>query len=277
MSAARGLKARLKTATKKSAMAAGALLARAGTGSRILTYHSVGQRDHEMNVAPKAFRRQMAWLAENTTVIPLSDAARGVPGVAITFDDGYADNLHNAAPVLREFHLPATIFMVAGMPGGLLPHDRHSPEARLLTWEELRGLRDMGFAVGAHGMTHRRLAGLDESAQRFEIFESKHTLERELDTGVTAFAYPYGSALDYDCVSVRLAQEAGYGCAASNRYGPNAGPPEAFALRRVWVDRTDTDALFQAKVAGRLDVLRLMDSAAGIRLRRTVNRLLRTA
>ncbi len=135
----------------------------------------------------------------------------------------------------------------------------------------------MGFAVGAHGMTHRRLAGLDESAQRFEIFESKHTLERELDTGVTAFAYPYGSALDYDCVSVRLAQEAGYGCAASNRYGPNAGPPEAFALRRVWVDRTDTDALFQAKVAGRLDVLRLMDSAAGIRLRRTVNRLLRTA
>ncbi len=71
-----------------------------GGASRILTYHSVGRRDHDMNVTPEAFREQMEWLAAHYEVIRLHEAAACKPGVAVTFDDGFRDNLLNAAPIL---------------------------------------------------------------------------------------------------------------------------------------------------------------------------------
>ena len=71
--------------------------------SRILTYHSIGYRDHEMNVTPENFQAQMAWLAKNLQVISLDEAAEGTEGVAVTFDDGYRDHWVNAAPILQRF------------------------------------------------------------------------------------------------------------------------------------------------------------------------------
>ena len=56
--------------------------------SRILTYHSVGRRDHEMNVTPEDFRAQMRWLADHAEVPGLNEAVKGNGGIAITFDDG---------------------------------------------------------------------------------------------------------------------------------------------------------------------------------------------
>jgi hypothetical protein len=97
-------KASIKRAVKALLMRRGSGGAFAGT--RILTYHSVGARAHEMNVAPAAFAAQMAWLADYAPVIPLDDAARGLDGVALTFDDGYADNLSNAAPILNNIRFP---------------------------------------------------------------------------------------------------------------------------------------------------------------------------
>jgi peptidoglycan/xylan/chitin deacetylase (PgdA/CDA1 family) len=47
--------------------------------------------------------------------------------VAVTFDDGYADNLHQAAPLLRDYAIPATVFVVSGV----LPQDRE------FWWDEL--------------------------------------------------------------------------------------------------------------------------------------------
>ena len=90
-------KGTLKKAVKLAAATLGHVLPRHEAASRILTYHSVGTRDHDMNVSPEAFEQQMAWLAENQLARPLSDAVEGKPGVAVTFDDGYRDNLIEAA------------------------------------------------------------------------------------------------------------------------------------------------------------------------------------
>ena len=107
-----------KTTIKRAVKGVGAMLGRALPArtavARILTYHSVGSRDHEMNVSPPAFREQMEWLARSANVIPLAEAAASRPGVAVTFDDGYRDNLVHAAPVLEDLGIPATVFVVAG-------------------------------------------------------------------------------------------------------------------------------------------------------------------
>lgn len=267
----RAHKDRLKRSVKRAMRWVGRWLPRR-PASRILTYHSVGHRGHEMNVTPADFEAQMRWLVRHHPVITLEEAAAGVPGVAITFDDGYRDNLLHAAPVLHALEIPATIFMVSDRAGGVLDGDPEPATGVLMNVDELRALRALGIQVGAHTRTHPRLARLDEAAQRDEILGSKLQLEALLGQNVSSFAYPYGSAADYTAVSVRLAEEAGYALAVSNRYGHNTPVADRYALRRIWIDATDTLPLFQAKVDGSLDGLRVLESALALKVRQWVNR-----
>lgn len=267
----------IKRGIKTGTRLVGPLFRAGGPSTRILTYHSVGARAHEMNVRPEAFAAQMEWLAKHAEVISLRDAAEGRPGVALTFDDGYRDNLLNAAPILKALEFPATVFMVAGKAGSVI-HPEEDPETgALMTWEELRRIESFGFEVGSHGMTHRRLSTLNEAEQRNEITESKALIEQHLGHPITCFAYPYGSMLDYTELSFALARKAGYRYAVSNRYGPVPVGMFPWALRRIWIDATDSLASFRAKVDGRLDLLRLLDEPVGIRWRRRLNALLDAA
>ncbi len=92
---------------------------------RILTYHGIC-KDDQVNqpwipqyfVTETQFQRQMECLRKNANVVKLSDAvdalaAGSLPprAVAITFDDGYANNLHLGVPVLKKYGFPATIFL----------------------------------------------------------------------------------------------------------------------------------------------------------------------
>lgn len=265
----------MKHATKRAAYCASALDTKAVSATRILTYHSIGYRRHEMNVTPEDFREQMAWLCEERDVISLDAAATGEAGVAITFDDGYRDNLLHAAPLLSALDLPATVFMVAGRAGKVLTGDPEPETGILMTWEELHRWIDMGLSVGAHTMTHPHLASLNDAGQSSEIMLSKAALEGRLGIAINAIAYPYGSALDYNETSMRLARQAGFQYALSNQYGINEAGNNPWALKRIWVDATDDLASFQAKVLGRMDLLRLLDLPTGIHLRRALNRMLR--
>jgi peptidoglycan/xylan/chitin deacetylase (PgdA/CDA1 family) len=90
----------------------------------ILAYHRVakpGVDPWQICVSPEHFARQLKALSEFADVVPLPEfgerlkaARNGRPVLAITFDDGYADNLHAALPVLEHFEMPATIFLSTG-------------------------------------------------------------------------------------------------------------------------------------------------------------------
>lgn len=263
-----GIKERLKVGLKRAARRSRASRA----GPRILTYHSVGERDHPMNVSPGAFREQIAWLADTHPCISVEAALAGTPGVAITFDDGYRDNLMNAQPILSRYGVPWTLFFVTGRAGGMLDHDTDPATATLLTWDEVRDLHGAGVRIGGHTASHARLSRLSAEAQRREIEACHEALRRELGEPPGGFAYPYGSALDYTAETVELVRQVGFSFALSNRYGPVEPDGDRWTARRIWIDRTDTLGFFQDKVEGRLDGLRLLDSRPGIGLRRLANR-----
>jgi len=92
----------------------------------ILCYHRVAalQPDvHGLCMPPERFAAQMELLAERFRPVPLAqlaaEAAAGElrPGtVAVTFDDGYLDNLEVASPIAAELEIPVTFF-VSGAPG----------------------------------------------------------------------------------------------------------------------------------------------------------------
>ncbi len=265
----------IKRAVKRTVMTLGTLSRRRDGGTRILTYHSVGARKHEMNVTPEAFRAQMEWLAENETLIHLEDAANGRPGVAVTFDDGYRDNYTQALPILLASGIPATVFLVPGRMGGHLEHDRDPAHSQLLEWDEAREMAAVGVHIGGHTMNHARLSRLTPEQQREEIAGCFKAIKENLGFTPEAFAYPFGSAADFNATSVRLAKEAGFECAVTNQYGVNRRGANRWRLRRIWIDATDTLDTFAAKVDGRLDMLSLLDSWAGLKIRRMINRVMR--
>ena len=96
----------------------------------ILLYHRVASPTHDAHglaVPASTFRSQLASLARGWEIVPLPALARacasGSPpdrSLALTFDDGYLDNLENVLPVLEEFGVPATFFLTAERPGAEL-------------------------------------------------------------------------------------------------------------------------------------------------------------
>ncbi|QGX40093.1 polysaccharide deacetylase family protein [Permianibacter aggregans] len=90
----------------------------------------VAERDPLMRLTPTVdeFRQQLALICEHFDVIPLSESLAaprsGKPTASISFDDGYADNLHLLVPVLREFKANATVFAcTAFLDGDLMWND----------------------------------------------------------------------------------------------------------------------------------------------------------
>jgi peptidoglycan/xylan/chitin deacetylase (PgdA/CDA1 family) len=85
----------------------------------VLLYHRVDRVAdvHGLSVAPDVFETHLAWLRSTCRVLPLeqmmSTPIERLPerAVALTFDDGYVDNLREAAPRLEQKGLPATFFV----------------------------------------------------------------------------------------------------------------------------------------------------------------------
>lgn len=92
----------------------------------VLLYHSVRDASSDpqlLSVTPHRFAAHMAWLASRYRVVSLHELVAGVRQeqlqdeklVAVTFDDGYEDNLTYAKPVLEQYRVPATVFVATGL------------------------------------------------------------------------------------------------------------------------------------------------------------------
>ena len=102
------------------------LLRRFEPGHRclILLYHRIGTPITDpwtLAVSPERFEQHLALLRERFQPLALSALVTALQsgnlparGVALTFDDGYADNLLAGAPLLEQYTIPATVYVTAG-------------------------------------------------------------------------------------------------------------------------------------------------------------------
>lgn len=149
------------------------LMAPAGPRARlsILIFHRVlAERDPLLDDLPDAaaFEACMRWVRDWFNVIPLAEAVvrlqRGAlpaRALAITFDDGYADNQQIAAPILRRLDLPATFFVATGFLGGEnMWNDRVIEAIRRSQAAEL-DLSELGIGTVAIGTIAQRRAAIE--------------------------------------------------------------------------------------------------------------------
>jgi peptidoglycan/xylan/chitin deacetylase (PgdA/CDA1 family) len=219
------------------------------TTGPILMYHAVnvGDDPYNIQVSPQRLRKQLSLLRSlgyrgvsvNRLLMP---GKAGERLVGLTFDDGYADFLTTAVPVLAEFGFTATVYMVAGRLGDTNTWDPAPPRRPLLTAAELGTVLSAGHEVGCHGMTHTALRGLSSQELTYEVTESQRVLESVVGAPVTGFCYPYGS-YDADAMAeVRSTYQ--YACAVEASQHHNA-----WTLPRIFAGQRDHTLRFASKLA----------------------------
>ena len=182
----------------------------------ILCYHRV-HRDDDCPPTPhagaycghvslSAFQRQMQYLAqERFTTVTHRDlaewllAGRSLPerAVAVDFDDNRIHVMENACPVMREFGLHATVFVVSQLAEGTDIGGMSHPYGAM-GWTELKELESDGWLIAAHTRTHPELAHLMSQPSgptlvRRELEGSQEEIARRMGKRPLHFAYPVGS------------------------------------------------------------------------------------
>jgi peptidoglycan/xylan/chitin deacetylase (PgdA/CDA1 family) len=179
-----------------------------------LAFHGVSdvslRRDPQgLFVSPDELRRHVArvrsWgyrLVGFAELAALAGQGRADGHAALTFDDGFADNLETLVPLLRADDVPATVFVVSGWLGE--PHP-DAPWTRIVSREELR---ELGGAVeiGAHSTSHDDLSSLSYENARADLETCKRELEAVVGP-VSSAAYPYGRA---NADTIRACRDAGF-------------------------------------------------------------------
>ena len=196
---------------------------------RVLSNDRAAELPHrnELCVGPEAFEHLLIWLQRHFECVPLMSLLLADPAtvpdrprVALTFDDGWRDNAMNAFPLLRQYQVPASIFLSTDFIG-----------SRQLFWWESIGETLWGSQgqVARHSLIeHLQHAGrplpvmlddLDEQRRSLSLLhylQSLKTLEPHVLNSLTE-ACPHGAqpqALDWS--QVRMLEDSGL-----IRFGPH--------------------------------------------------------
>lgn len=215
----------------------------------VLMYHSVGEIGHDpylLTVTPDRLDQQLWTLrALGLRGMSMRDLLRnGGRGVGLTFDDGYADFIEAAVPVLLKHGCTATVFALPGRLGGSNEWDREGDRKDLMTADQLRAAAEAGMEVASHGMVHARLPELDDEGLAHEVSDSRGALADVLGQPVDGFAYPFG-ALGVREVAAASAAGYGYACAVDLK-GRGQGPGR-FSLPRSYAGQRDGALRLMAK------------------------------
>jgi peptidoglycan/xylan/chitin deacetylase (PgdA/CDA1 family) len=194
----------------------------------ILMYHSIST-GNSLRVPEAEFRGHMKWLKDNgyytltpeeAYIVLTQDKMPSEKCVLITFDDGYTDNFEKAYPILKDYEMKATIFMI----GKSVGRKNH------LTESQMKEMAEHGIAIESHTINHVELNGLAPEQQLSEMTRSKTLFDGMLQQNTTMLSYPVGR---YNAETLKQAEKAGYQMAVTTEPGAAARDQGMYALHRV--------------------------------------------
>jgi peptidoglycan/xylan/chitin deacetylase (PgdA/CDA1 family) len=213
----------------------------------ILSYHNVATAPKDapfklLYVSPDSFEQQL-WTLRRLGLRGVSTSegiARLSKGtsrgcVVFTFDDGYADTLTIAAPLMKRYGFTATCYVVSGAVGTYNRWDAEYLRERkpLMSRDQLDQWLAAGMEVGSHTLSHQRLHELPQDVARYEIGESRTELRNMLGVPIEHFAYPFGH---FTADIVELVRHAGYSSAVTVLPGVARASDDRLRLPRILVN-----------------------------------------
>lgn len=214
---------------------------------RIFTYHNIGTPPAgaqlpKLYVTGEQFDRQCKLLRQlGIRGVSMSEGLRALRDgsarkvAVLSFDDGYEDNVTQAAPILARHGFSATCYVVSGAIGGHNAWDAEKlgVEKPMMDQRAIEQWLQAGHEIGSHTVTHPHLDQLDHARAAYEILESRRHLQRIIGTSVEHFCYPFGH---YDAQSLELVRAAGYASAVTTRRGPALPTSDPLQLPRISVN-----------------------------------------
>ena len=199
----------------------------------ILMYHAIGTPAggyQSLWVPPHEFRAEIRWLhTAGFTAVTLQqwwDSRHGgapLPArpVVISLDDGFANWFTNALPILRAYHWPADIELIA----------RHYGRSDVTPHMLSTLVHRYGWELDSHTMTHPHLAEVSDRQLKHEVAGSRRFFQR-IGYRVNFFCYPFGQ---YDGRVVAAVRAAGYLAATTVIPGVASSGDDPYLLPRISV------------------------------------------
>lgn len=241
------LKLRYNTYQKFSKLCS---LLNAPSYNRILMYHNISdsyQKYDHYTVFRDQFYQQIDFLIKSN--MHIAHFYEDNFDVAITFDDGFRDNLEIVAPYLEELKIPWTIFVAS----------EHLNKGKwYLDSNHLKELSQFKYVeIGAHGHSHRPLAYLSDEEAYLELKNSKDILEQIIQKPIWSMSFPHGS---FNHKTIRSALAVGFKYLCTSIPGNNNGSYPSLYFRESILEFDSLDD-FKIKLAGGWDWLGLLNKS----------------
>ncbi len=178
----------------------------------VLCYHGISNNNWFYNTKLEEFDKQMEYMISKYNPIQLKDLYLYLsgkididrPSFVITFDDGYK-NILKSNTVLSKYNIKPSVFLITDRKNinkGCLGTNN-----RLLNDKDITLLKNKGWELGSHGMTHSYLDSVCSSVLTAEVVNSKKILKKKNRNNIEYFAYPKGS---YSKNVINEVKKAGY-------------------------------------------------------------------
>lgn len=206
----------------------------------ILMYHSISAADtnNSLLVPPDMFRQQVKYLKEaGFTPMLLEDVVEVfstgyVPKkpVAITFDDGYADNYSEGYKILKEFDMKATFFIIT---------NNTDADGYYLSSDQLKEMKNAGMGIESHTSRHIEFPNIAREDKKAIIQEAIDALKDKVGVDSKFLCYPVGR---YDEETMEVAEEMGVKAAVTTEGGIATASDGLYSLKRIRMSPMNIEA-----------------------------------